>query len=57
VDGSEWKQGGIRWKTLEHGGVMFPALYVPHGKKLIYDGKRIELNSEQEEVREGREGL
>jgi len=36
---------------------MFPALYVPHGKKLIYDGKRIELNSEQEEVREGREGL
>jgi len=57
VDGSEWKKGGIKWKTLEHGGVMFPALYVPHGKKLIYDGKRVELNSAQEEVSRGARGL
>eukprot|EP00967_Tisochrysis_lutea_P133506 scaffold234439_cov29-Tisochrysis_lutea.AAC.6 len=50
VDGSEWKRGGVKWKTLEHGGVIFPPLYEPHGKKLIYDGQHIQLNAAQEEV-------
>lgn len=50
VDGSEWKRGGVKWKTLEHGGVMFPPLYTPHGKKLMYEGKPVVLSAAQEEV-------
>ncbi|GAA5826565.1 hypothetical protein JCM11251_002432 [Rhodosporidiobolus azoricus] len=39
-----------KWKTLEHHGVMFPPEYEPHGIKMKYDGKPIELPPEAEEV-------
>ncbi len=41
---------GLKWRTLEHNGLMFPEPYVPHGIKLLYDGKPVDLNPEQEEV-------
>ena len=46
----EWKRGGKKWRTLEHAGVIFPPLYEPHGIKLVYDGKPVELTTDQEEV-------
>ncbi len=39
------------WDTLEHCGVTFPPAYVPHGVKLLYDGKPVNLSPEEEEVR------
>lgn len=38
------------WSTLEHGGVLFPPEYVPHGVKMLYDGVPVDLTPEQEEV-------
>jgi len=38
------------WKTLRHCGVMFPPEYEPHGVKMLYDGKPIDLTPEEEEV-------
>jgi DNA topoisomerase-1 len=40
----------IKWRTLEHNGVMFPPEYEPHGIPVTYDGKDIKLNPEQEEL-------
>ncbi|WPT14190.1 DNA topoisomerase 1 alpha [Picochlorum sp. SENEW3] len=40
----------IRWKTLEHHGVLFPPEYEPHGVKMLYDGVPVDLTPEQEEV-------
>jgi len=50
-----WKEtqqlpDGIKWKTLEHNGVLFPPPYQPHNVKLLYDGKEVNLTPEQEEV-------
>ena len=39
-----------RWNTLQHSGVMFPPEYEPHGVKLHYDGRPIDLTPEQEEA-------
>ncbi|RUS17779.1 topoisomerase I [Endogone sp. FLAS-F59071] len=39
-----------KWKTLEHAGVLFPPPYVPHGVRMKYDGKEVELEPEAEEV-------
>ena len=39
------------WKTLEHHAVTFPPAYVPHGVKLLYDSKPVDLSPEEEEVR------
>mmetsp|Transcript_1286 Transcript_1286/g.2201 ORF Transcript_1286/g.2201 Transcript_1286/m.2201 type:complete len:799 (-) Transcript_1286:106-2502(-) len=41
---------GQQWSTMEHGGVAFPEEYVPHGVKMLYDGKEIDLTPEQEEA-------
>ncbi|KAL9266827.1 DNA topoisomerase 1 beta-like protein [Drosera capensis] len=41
---------GQKWRTLSHNGVMFPSPYKPHGIKMLYDGKPVDLTSEQEEV-------
>jgi len=41
---------GKKWKTLEHNGLLFPPSYVPHGVKMLYDGKPIELTPEAEEL-------
>ena len=51
-ESSQQKQstGEIRWKTLEHHGVMFPPEYVAHGVKMLYDGVPVELTAQQEEV-------
>ncbi|KAL9275577.1 DNA topoisomerase 1 alpha-like protein [Drosera capensis] len=41
---------GKKWSTLSHNGVMFPPPYEPHGVKMLYDGKPVDLTPEQEEV-------
>lgn len=41
---------GQKWTTLAHNGVIFPPLYQPHGVKMLYDGKPVDLTPEQEEV-------
>ncbi|KAG2224535.1 hypothetical protein INT45_004380, partial [Circinella minor] len=40
----------IKWTTLQHNGVLFPPDYEPHGIKMKYDGKFINLSPEAEEV-------
>lgn len=42
--------GKQMWSTLEHGGVLFPPEYEPHGVKMLYDGVPVDLTPEQEEV-------
>lgn len=44
-------QPGVKWKTLEHSGVLFPPEYTSHGVKVLYDGETVDLTLEQEEVR------
>ncbi|KAG0590927.1 hypothetical protein KC19_1G136400 [Ceratodon purpureus] len=41
---------GVKWQTLEHNGVIFPPPYEPHGVKMLYDGKPVDLTPEQEEI-------
>ena len=41
---------GVKWQTLEHNGMIFPRPYEPHGVKMLYDGKPVDLTPEQEEV-------
>ncbi|CDY20774.1 BnaA02g09140D [Brassica napus] len=42
--------GQTKWTTLEHNGVIFPPPYKPHGIKILYKGKPVDLTIEQEEV-------
>ncbi|KAE9620210.1 hypothetical protein Lal_00019051 [Lupinus albus] len=42
--------GQKKWTTLVHNGVIFPPLYQPHGVKMLYKGKPVDLTPEQEEV-------
>lgn len=43
---------GIKWKTLEHNGPVFPPEYepLPSNVKFYYNGKQMKLSSEAEEV-------
>ncbi|CAN0245463.1 unnamed protein product, partial [Discosporangium mesarthrocarpum] len=41
---------GKQWESLEHNGTHFSPEYQPHGVKLLYDGKPVNLTSRQEEV-------
>lgn len=41
---------GQKWTTLEHSGVIFPPPYKPHGVKMLYNGKPVDLSPEEEEV-------
>ncbi|XP_057849059.2 DNA topoisomerase 1 alpha [Cryptomeria japonica] len=41
---------GQKWTTLEHNGVIFPPPYKPHGVKMLYNGKPVDLSPEEEEV-------
>uniref|UniRef100_A0A7S2JNM3 DNA topoisomerase I n=1 Tax=Cyanoptyche gloeocystis TaxID=77922 RepID=A0A7S2JNM3_9EUKA len=41
---------GIKWITLEHNGLLFPPEYEPHGVKMLYNGKPIELTPAAEEI-------
>jgi len=42
--------GEKKWTTLSHHGVLFPPEYEPHGVRMLYDGKPVDLTPEQEEV-------
>lgn len=45
------KPEGIHWAHhLEHAGISFPPAYRPHGVKMLYDGKPVDLTPQQEEV-------
>jgi len=44
-----YKGGSIKWTTLEHNGVLFPAEYESHNKELKFKDKYINLTKEQEE--------
>ncbi|KAL6216197.1 hypothetical protein ACLB2K_009423 [Fragaria x ananassa] len=39
-----------KWTSLVHNGVIFPPPYEPHGVKMLYNGKPVDLTPEQEEV-------
>ncbi|XP_062024228.1 DNA topoisomerase 1 alpha-like [Rosa rugosa] len=39
-----------KWTSLVHNGVVFPPPYEPHGVKMLYNGKPVDLTTEQEEV-------
>lgn len=41
---------GCQWVKMEHAGVNFPPPYVPHGIKMLYDGKPVDLTPPQEEA-------
>jgi DNA topoisomerase-1 len=40
----------IKWNSLVHNGVLFPPDYEPHGVKMKYKGKEVELSPNSEEV-------
>ncbi|TKY67911.1 DNA topoisomerase 1 [Spatholobus suberectus] len=42
--------GQKKWTTLVHNGIIFPPPYQPHGVKMFYKGKPVDLTPEQEEV-------
>ncbi|CAN0915822.1 DNA topoisomerase 1 alpha [Linum grandiflorum] len=42
--------GQKKWTTLVHNGVIFPPPYQPHGVKIRYKGKPVDLTPQQEEV-------
>ena len=42
--------GQKKWTTLSHNGVIFPPPYSPHGVKMLYNGKPVDLTPIQEEV-------
>ncbi|KAG1662684.1 hypothetical protein FOA52_014610 [Chlamydomonas sp. UWO 241] len=50
ADDAAAKKGNKMWSTLSHCGVVFPPEYEPHGVKMLYDGKPVDLTEEQEEV-------
>ena len=33
----------VMWTTLHHHGVLFPPEYTPHGVKMLYDNKAVDL--------------
>jgi len=47
---SEKLPPGVKWLKLEHNGVLFPPPYQPHGVRLLYNGKPVDLTPQQEEV-------
>ncbi|KAK2949096.1 putative DNA topoisomerase 1 beta [Blattamonas nauphoetae] len=49
LKGSSGK-GKEKWKTLSHNGLIFSPPYVPHGVKMLYDGKPVTLTPFQEEI-------
>merc|ERR1712217_873966 len=44
------KRGAKKWDTFEHHGLMYAPDYEPHGVPLVYDGKKIKLDPEAEEI-------
>ncbi|KAJ3274687.1 DNA topoisomerase 1 [Terramyces sp. JEL0728] len=46
----EKADNGIKWTSLQHQGPLFPPPYEPHGVKMLYDGKAVDLTPAAEEV-------
>eukprot|EP01119_Soliformovum_irregulare_P004412 TRINITY_DN1540_c0_g1_i1.p1 TRINITY_DN1540_c0_g1~~TRINITY_DN1540_c0_g1_i1.p1 ORF type:complete len:814 (-),score=300.27 TRINITY_DN1540_c0_g1_i1:2235-4676(-) len=46
----EANEDGTKWTTLVHQGVLFPPPYKPHGIKMLYEGKPVELSPAAEEA-------
>lgn len=42
--------GQKKWTTLSHNGVVFPPAYVPHRVPILYEGNKIELEKDVEEI-------
>ncbi len=40
----------MKWKTLQHNGIMFPPAYEPRGIKIRIRGKEVDLDPNQEEM-------
>ena len=40
----------VKWTTLTHAGILFPPEYAPHGVRMLYEGRPVDLTEEQEEV-------
>ncbi|MSV33705.1 MAG: DNA topoisomerase I [Nitrosarchaeum sp.] len=40
----------MKWKTLQHNGILFPSAYEAHGIKIKIKGESIEINLNQEEM-------
>jgi len=47
---SDDSKSKIKWHTLDHNGVVFAPKYCPHGIRMKYDGKELELTTDQEEI-------
>lgn len=43
-------KGDIKWKRLDHNGICFPPPYKQHHVSILYKGKPVELNAQQEEL-------
>ena len=41
---------GCQWSTMEHAGLSFTEPYDPHGIKMKYDGKDVDLTPVEEEA-------
>lgn len=47
ASGNAAGEKGFKWDLLNHGGVLFPQDYTPHGVKLKYDKVPVDLTPEQ----------
>jgi DNA topoisomerase-1 len=47
---NQFGAGTKKWTTLEHNGVLFPPSYIPHKIPLIYNGNKMELDADTEEM-------
>ncbi|ORX54550.1 hypothetical protein DM01DRAFT_1335682 [Hesseltinella vesiculosa] len=49
-EGDNENDDSVKWTELIHAGVLFPPEYEPHGIKMKYNGQKITLTPEAEEV-------
>jgi DNA topoisomerase I len=47
---AQFGAGQKKWTTLSHNGVVFPPDYVPHRVPILYNGNKIELEKNVEEI-------
>jgi len=43
-------KGATKWKSLDHNGILFPPPYKQHHVKILYDGRPVDLDPQQEEL-------
>ena len=41
--------GKMKWKTLQHNGMMFPPPYIHHNIPILFDGEKVQLDDFSEE--------